>query len=191
MVIEAAVLLRIQNFKQCRGSISLVIAACLVDLVKEHQRIADARLLQGNSDASRHCPYISLTMSTDLSFVTNAAKTDTDIFLVKCLCHRMGNGGLTSSRRSHKTEDRTLAAGSQFTHGKKFHDTLLDFFEAVMSLLQDLPCFGKIHGILGFLIPRKIQQCFDIGAKHAALSCTAVHALETVDLLADLILDFF
>ena len=190
VIIELTVLLRIQNLQKCCGGISLIIAAGLVDLIKKHQRVADSGFLQCDCDPSWHGTDVSLSVATDLCLITDTSKTDADIFLVHGLCHRTCNGSFSGSRRSHQTEDRTLSLVGQLTYSKEFHDTLFDLFQSVMPLFQNLPCVLKILGILGFLIPRKCKNGFQIASLHRCLCGTGCHSFKTADLLGNLLFYF-
>ena len=129
-------------------------------------------------------------MTPDLCLITDTSKTDPDVFLVHGLCHRTGNACLAGSRRSHQTEDRTLSLVGQLTYSKEFHDTLFDLFQSVMPLFQNLPCVLKILGILGFLIPRKCKNGFQIASLHRCLCGTGCHSFKAADLLGNLLFYF-
>ena len=129
-------------------------------------------------------------MTTNLSLITNTAKTDTYIFLIHGLCNRTCNGSLTGSRRAYKTEDRTPTLMCKLTHCKEFHNTFFYIFQSVMSFLKDSPRILKILGILGFFIPRKCKNCFKISSLYRCLCRTCCHSLETADLLGYLLFYF-
>ncbi len=163
------VLLRIKHLQKCRRGVSLVVAADLVDLVEQHQRIGYARLFQAVCDPPRHCPDIRLAVSPDLRLVTHAAQTDPDIFFVQCLRDRFGDGRLARSRRSHQTHDRHLALAGQASDRQILDDAFLHLLQSVMIPLEDLLRPVDVVVILRSPVPRKFQKRLYIPALHRAL----------------------
>ena len=190
VIVELTVLLRIKDFQKCRRSVSLIVTAGLVDLVKKHQRIADSGFFQCNRDPSGHGADVGLSVSTDLRFITDTAETDADVFFVHGLRHRTGNGSFSGSGRSHQAEDRALSLVGQFPDRKKFHDTLFNIFQSVVAFFQYFPCILKILGILRFLIPRKCKNSLQIASLYRCLRCTGCHSFKTADLLGNLLFYF-
>ena len=85
MVTEGAVLLAIQNLKQCRRRVAVIGNTKLIHLVQKHQRIDGACLLHGIDDASVNCADIGLSVSADFRFILHAAQGHPHIVTVECL----------------------------------------------------------------------------------------------------------
>ena len=129
-------------------------------------------------------------MTTDLCFISHTAQTDAHIFFVHGFCDRTGNRSFTGSRRAHQTEDRAFSLVCQFAHGKKFHDTLFDIFQSIMTFLKNFPCFFQIIGIHRLFVPRKGKHCLNVTAEYRIFRDIAVCILKAFNLFADLFFYF-
>ena len=91
MINKLIILFDIKNLKQCRCWIALIISGKLVYFVKNKYRIISAGMLQCINNSTRHRTDISLSVASDFSLVTNAAKSDSFTFSAYCLCNRLSN----------------------------------------------------------------------------------------------------
>ena len=190
MIGEPAVLLGIQYLQKGGGSVSLVIAADLVDLIQQHQRILHAGLDKPRRDSSRHGPHIRSPVSPDLRLIPDASQGNPHIFFIQGSGHGPGDGSFSRSRRAHQTENGAFPLLRQRTDCQELHNPLLHFIQPVMVRLQHLPGFLHIPVVPGCLVPGQLQQGLDITPHHLALGIVVSHILEPADLLGDLLLDF-
>ena len=156
MIGKFAVLFGIKNLQQRRCCISLVVTAHFIDLVQKHQRIFHACLDQPVGDPSRHSSHVCSSVSTDLRFIPDTAKTDTDIFFIQCSCYGARDRCFSGSRRSDQTEDRAAALLCQCPHGKKFQNSLFHFFQTVVIRFQNLARFVEVLIVSGRFLPRQL-----------------------------------
>ena len=120
----------------------------------------------------------------------NAAQTNAYVFLIQCFCNRTGYRCLTSSRRSHQTEDRTLTGIQHLADCQKFQNTLFDFFQSIVLLFQNIFRHFQIQPVFASLVPRKIQQCLNIAAAHRCLCRIKACIQKSLDLFLDPLLHF-
>ena len=189
VITELVILLRIQHLQQGRCRISLVIAAHFVDLIQQHQRIFHTGAFQACDDPARHGAHVCSSVSPDLRLVPDTAQTDTDIFLIQCPGHRLGNGRLTGSRRAHQTDDGAVALAGQRPHSQEFQHPLLHLLQAIVILVQHLSGIADIGVVLGHMVPGQRQQRLNIAADHRTLGIVLSHVFKTGNLLGDLLLD--
>ena len=74
MVLEPAVLLRIEHLEQRRGGIAAEVLAELVDLVEQEQRVRGAGLLQIGDDLAGERADIGAAVAANLGLVADAAQ---------------------------------------------------------------------------------------------------------------------
>ena len=82
MVCKCTVLLRVKHLKQCTCRISAIIFRKLIYFIKNYNRIGNAAAFNPFHDPSRHSADISPSVTADLSFISDTAETDADIFAV-------------------------------------------------------------------------------------------------------------
>ena len=190
MVVEAAVLLGVQHLQKGRRRISLVVAAHLVDLVQQHQRIFHACLAHSGRDAAGHGSHIGAPVSPDLRLVPDAAQGNAHILFVQRPGDGPGDGGLSRSGRPHQTDDRAPALFRQDPHSQELQHPLFDLFHAVVILIQDCLRPLQVRAVRGRLVPGKLQQRLDIAPEHGAFRGIVPDILEPADLLFNLFLYF-
>ena len=129
-------------------------------------------------------------MSSDLCLIPDAAQTDTDVLFIQGCRHTAGNGSFPGTRRTHQADDRTPAFTGQYAHGQIFQNSFFYLRESVMIFIKNLLSPLQIAAVSGSLIPGQFQQCLYIGPFHRRLRITAKHSPVTINLPADLLLDF-
>ena len=169
VISEMAVLLWVQYFQKCRGSVSFVITAYFVNLIQQHKRIAYARLSETIGDSAGHRTDIGSSMTSDLSFISHTTKTDPYIFLIQCICYGFRYGSLTGSGRSHQTKNRCFSFTGQRSHCQIFQDSFFHLLQSIMIAVENFLCLIHINGILRYLIPWQFEQSLDIATLHSAL----------------------
>ena len=147
----------VKGFQQRGGGVAPVIGAQLVDLVQHHQRVAALGLDDAADDAPRHSADIGLSVAPDLRLVVHAAERDAHRLPVGGSGDAHGDAGLAGARRAHKADQAALELRRQFFHRQILDDALLHFVQAEVILVQDLPGFFQIHGLLGLYVPGDIQ----------------------------------
>src|SRR5699024_4659074 len=83
VVPEPAVLLAVQHFQKRGESIPFIVCAYFIDLIQQHNRIFHTSRTKSVRDAARHCAYICLPVSSDLSLISYAAQGNTNIRFLK------------------------------------------------------------------------------------------------------------
>ena len=169
MVPEGAVLLAVQHLQQCRGRIAPVIAAQLVDLIQQHQRIHGAAAADGLNDAAGHSADVRFPVSPDICLIPDAAQGEPGQLTVERLGNRDGNGGLAYARRTHQAEDLPLAIRIHLPDGNGLQNPLFYLFQAEMVLFQHLSGSIYADSLPGGLIPGHLQAHVQIIADHGAL----------------------
>ena len=164
-----AVLLRVQYFQKCRGCVPFVITAYFVNLIQQHKWIAYACLSKTVCNSARHRTDIGSSMTSDLCFISYTTKTDSNIFLIQCICYGFCNGSLTGSGRSHQTKNRCFSFTGQRSHCQIFQDSFFHFLQSIMVTIKNLLCLIHVNGILRYLIPWQFEQSLDIATLHSAL----------------------
>ena len=137
MVYKMTVLLRVQYFQQCCRSVPSVLFSYFVYLIQQDQWVFHSCFADSIYESSRHSPYISSSVSTDLCFIPDTAKTDSHILFVQGSRHRFGNGSLTGSRRSYQTQNRTVSLLIQDPYCQKFKYPFLDLIQAIVIFFQN------------------------------------------------------
>ena len=190
MIPELAVLLTVQHFQKRGEGVSFIIIAHLVNLIQQHQRILNTRMLQRAGNSSWHGPYIGLPVSPDLRLVPYASQGNTHIRLFQRPGQRLGNGSLAGTRRSNQAQDGGISLFRQRPDRQKFQHPFLDFLQAIVILVQYLLGIGDILVIPAYFIPGHFQHCLNVSADHSHLRRTVHGVLKPLDLLAKLLLDF-
>ena len=113
-------------------------------------------------------------MSTNLGFVTNPAKGDTDKLAVHCAGNGLPDGGFSNSRRSDQTEYRSLGrllTVPQLQYSKKLQYTFFDIFQPVMILFEYLSGDCTIEPVLGEFTPRTVKKPIHISKTYVEFRC--------------------
>lgn len=148
MVAERLVLFGIKHLKQSRRRISVRISCQLVDLVKQYDGIHGSRLIYRRDYAPRHCGDICLSVSADISLVTDAAEGNAHVFSLQRARDRRSDGGFTGSGRSDKTEYLILKLRIQLLYRDEFKNSLLHPVKPVVILVKYLLCRGNVDPVL-------------------------------------------
>ena len=163
------VLFRVQHFQKRRRSIPFIITAHLIDLVQQHQWIFYPGPFEAVNDPSRQSTDIGPAVSPDLRLVPDTSQTNSHVFLLQGAGHGSGDGSLSCPRRTYQTYDGCFAFGVQLSDCKEFKNPLLDLFQSIMVLIQNLLGPQKILAGFIHLIPGQIQQRLDIIPRHRTL----------------------
>ena len=132
MIVEGAVLLRVQRFQQRSRRVAPEVPCQLVDLVQQHQGVRGLGGNHGADDLAGHGTDVGAAVAADLGFVPHAAQTDAHILTAKAFGDGTCNAGLANTRRADQTDDLCLHVRCQLAHGKHFQNAILDLFQAVV-----------------------------------------------------------
>ena len=132
MVVEGAVLLRVQCLQQRCRRVAPEIPCQLVDLVQQHQGVGGLGGDHGADDLAGHSADVGAAVAADLGLVPHAAQTDAHILTAKAFGDGACNTGFTHTRRADQTDDLRLHVRCQLAHGKRFQNAVLDLFQAVV-----------------------------------------------------------
>ena len=108
VVVEGAVLFRIQHFKQRRARVPVKASHDLVDLVEHDHRVHDACPLDAGHDTAGHGADIGAPVAADLRLVADAAQGNADILAAQRLRHGFAHGGLAGTGCAHEQQDRAV-----------------------------------------------------------------------------------
>ena len=87
-----------------------------------------------------------------------------------------------------QTEHLPAQLGRERLDRQKFHDALLDLFQAVMVAVEDGLRLGKVEPLLALFVPRQVEHRVQIGAHHALLRARAAQLGKSVHFLDELVL---
>src|SRR5947209_2904666 len=158
MISERAVLLGVEDLEECCTWVAAVIAAKLIDLIKQNDRINGSSSLHELDDLPGHRSNVGPTVTPYLRFIMNAAKSQTHELSPRRPGYRFSKACLADTGSADKTQDRALWALYQLAYGQKFQDTFLDLGKAVMIFVQDLFGHGEVVDLSGSLGPWDIDQ---------------------------------
>mgnify|MGYP007126720271 CR=1 FL=1 len=168
MIVEGAVLLRVQRFQQSCRRVAPEVACQLVDLVQQHQRVGGLGGDHGADDLAGHGTDVGAAVPADFSFIMDTAQRNTGEFFVQRTGNRAGKAGLTDTGRSHKANDRRLCFRSKDADSKVLKDTFFNFCKAVMVFIQKFRCFFQIERVFAFFFPRQGKYPFQIVSRHGS-----------------------
>src|SRR5688500_14058872 len=105
MILERMILFRVKNFQYSGTRIATKIRTKVINLIQHMNGINRTRFLHRLNDLTRQRADISATMSTNLSFVSNASKRQAHKLAAGCSGDRLAQTRLSDSRWSDKTKD--------------------------------------------------------------------------------------
>ena len=188
MVIEGAVLFRVQGFQQSGCGVAPEISCQFIDLVQQHQRVGTLGRDHGRNDLTRHRANIGAAMTTDLGFIPHTTQAQAHIFAPKALGDGTSDTGLTHTRRACQTDDLCLDVRRQFAHSQDLQNTVLDLFQTIVVPVQDLLRPGNVQIIHRKGIPRQVQAGVQIGADDRSFLVAALHLGKAIHLFQQLFL---
>ena len=144
VIAERVVLLRIENLEQRRGRVATEITAQLVDFVQHEDGIVGAGAAQVLDDLARQRADVGAAMTAQFSLVVHAAERDAAELPAEGTRNAAAERGFTHARRSDEAEDGPLHVGFETPHGEVVEDAVLDLFEVVVILIEDLAGFGDV-----------------------------------------------
>ena len=188
MIVEGAVLLRVQRFQQGCGRVAAEVACQLVDLVQQHEGVRALGRDHGSDDLAGHRADVGAAVAADLGFIPHAAKADAHILAAQTFGDGACNTGLAHARRAYKADDLCLHVRCQLAHGQRFQNAVLHLFQAVVVAVQNLLCAADIKVIHCKGVPRQVKAGVQIGADDRCLLIGALHLGKTVHFLEQLLL---
>ena len=163
----------------------MVVASELVDFIQHKQRVARARFLQVLKHTSRHGPDVGFPVSADFGFVAQASEAHADVFAAERLGDAFAEGCLAHAGRTVQAKNGRFQVAFDFQHRKVFDDALLDFFEAIVVLVEHSLGVIQVKIVLRHLVPRQVEQRLEVIGLHAVFAGLRVHPLELADLFVE------
>ena len=160
MIGEREILLWIQDLQQSGGGIAAEVGAKFVYFIQHEDRIVRSGFANALNNPPRQCADISPPVSTDFRFVMHTAQGHTYEFPPERLCDRQPQRCFTDTGRPRETENRPLHYWAQFTDRKVFKDSVFDFVQSVMVLIEDLSGFLYLKAVFGRNGPGQFGQPF-------------------------------
>ena len=164
MIEKIAVLLRVQYFEQCRGRVSLVGSADLVDFVQHDNRVGRLGILERLDELAGHRADVGAPVTLDLGLVAHAAERKAE----ELAAQRAGDGtaqrGLAHTGRPDEQDNRAGNFAFQDADPDEFQDALLDVLETVVVLVQNLLGALQVELVFSIFPPRQLRQPVEIVA---------------------------
>ena len=158
VVAERKVLLRVEDFEQCRRRIAAEVGADLVDFIHHEHRIVGSGLMNALNDASRHRADIRAAMTADFRFIVHAAQAHAHEFAAERTRDGLAQRSLSDARRADEAEDRALRVFLELANGEMFDDAFLDLLEAVVIFIEDFLRFFQIEIVFGGFRPGQLRS---------------------------------
>ena len=163
VVVEVAVLLRVEDLEECRRGVALEgVGLHLVDLVKDEHGIGYLGFDDFLDDTTGHGTDIGAAVATDLGFVVEAAEGYPAIGASQGLRHGTADGGLAGAGRAdeakHLGSRLQMVGGTARKDGQVFDDTFLDFLDAVMVAVEDATRPRQVIVLAGCFHPRDVEK---------------------------------
>ena len=185
IVVEGAVLLRIQGLEQRAGRVALEVGGELVDLVQDDDRIGGAGPLEAVQNPARKGAHIGFPVAADLRLVVHAAEGDAHVLATEGPGDRPAEAGLSHAGRAVQAQDRGLHVPLELEDGEVLDDTVLHLVQAVVVLVQDLLGMLQVQVVLRIFTPRQVQHELDIVVLDAVVRRGRVVFLQTRHLLVE------
>ena len=154
---EGFVLFRIQNLQKRRRGIPFIIGAQLIDFIQQNDRVHAPGFLHGMNHPPLHRADVSTAMAADFRLVAHAAQRHPHKLAVERMRNRTGDRGFPHPGRADKAKNLTAKIRGKGVGRQIFDHPVLNLFEAIMLVIQNLPCPGDITAILGVFSIRKRQ----------------------------------
>src|SRR5262245_380268 len=161
----------------------------LVYLVEHHHAVARARLAHVLDDVPRQRTDIGAPVAADLGFVVYPAQAHAHELAPGSFRNALAERGLAHPRGTDEAQDRALAGRIQLAHGEIFENALLDLLEPIVIGLENATGVRDVDGLGIRVLPRKLHEPVEVGTYHRVLTRAFGHALESLQLLARLLLD--
>ena len=164
MIQKFAVLLRIENFQQRRGRVSLIAGANLVDLIDHDDRVGALAGLHHLDKLAGEGADVGAPVPLDLGFIANATHAEA----VEVAANGARNGaaqrGFPNPGRTHKTEDGSGHRALEDADREELEYALLDVLKPIVVLVQNAPGARQIEVILCQNAPRQTGEPVEVGA---------------------------
>src|SRR5690606_6796927 len=141
-------------------------------------------------DVARQRADVGAPVTADLRLVVRAAEADPGELAAGRPRDALPERGLAHARWTDEAQDRALAFRVELAHGEKLEDAALDLLQAEVILVEDTPRLRDVDLAFAALVPRQLDEPVEIGADHRVLACPFGHALQALQFLARLLLDF-
>ena len=189
VVLEAVVLLRVEDLEQRRRRVAAEVHADLVDLVEHEHRVRAAGGLDVLDHAAGKRADVRAPMAADLRLVVDAAQAHAHELAAHGAGDALAEARLADAGRSDEEEDRRADLLGQLAHGHVLDDALLRLLEAPVVLVEDLLGLVEVEVVIGLDAPRQADEPVDVGANDALLRAGARDPRESIDFLEGLLLD--
>ena len=162
MVAEARILRRVQNFQKRGRGVALIVAAELIDLVEQQQRILALRLRKAGHDPAGHGPDVSLAVAADLRLIVHAAKRNARELSVERSCDRNRDRRFANAGRADQAENLPRKLGRQLPHGERLQNPLFDLFKAKVIVIENFCRRLHVQPLFCAFVPRQVQHDIQI-----------------------------
>lgn len=122
----------------------------LIDLINQNQRVLRLHFLERLNDFTRHRADIGTPVSLDFGNIGKATDRETVKVPLESTSDGLADRGFANTGRSSETNDLAFDGAPELTDSDKLQDTVLDFLESVVVLVQnsdgvlDVKVFGSI-----------------------------------------------
>mmetsp|Transcript_100966 Transcript_100966/g.324135 ORF Transcript_100966/g.324135 Transcript_100966/m.324135 type:complete len:342 (+) Transcript_100966:976-2001(+) len=136
VVLEGAVLLRIQHLQQGRLRVEHGVLCHLIDLVQQDHGVVGTQRLHRLDDGARHAADVGSPVAPDLGFVLHASQSDPVELPAQGTSDGAPQRGLADAGRPVQTQDRPLHVASQLLHREELQQAPLDLVQALVVLVK-------------------------------------------------------
>ena len=192
VVAERVVLRRVEDLQQRRGRVAAVVAAHLVDLVEQHDRVHRAGLADRADDAAGQCADVGAPVAADLGLVAHPAEGDADELAAQRPGDRLAKRRLADTGRPDQghhgagptaTDLLQPAAVAPRADGQELDQPFLDVVQPRVVRVQHRAGGDEVVAVVGADVPRDVEDGVQPGADPPGLGVLLRAALELVDLL--------
>ena len=159
IIVEVAVLFRVENLEESRRWISgEVVALHFVYLIEYENRIGGTGFSDFLYDPSRHSTDVSATMSAYFRLIVQATKSHTAIGTSHCSCNTTTYRCLARARRPNKTEYLCLTLNTLIVlplhNSKVFNNSIFYLLNAIMVSIHNTASLSEVKTLWYNIIPR-------------------------------------
>ncbi len=137
-------------------------------------------------DAAGHGSHVRAPVAPDLRFVAHSSQGEAHELAVQGPGDRATERGLSDARRADEAEDRSLQGLFQGVDGEVLEDALLDLFDVVVVLVENLARPLDVLRVRRQDAPGKTRHPVQVGSDDRGFRGVGVTALQALDLLFDL-----
>src|SRR5438093_1223961 len=180
---EGAILLRVEDFQQCRCRVATKVRTDLVHFIQQHHRVVALDAAQALNDPARERPNVSATMPANLRLVAHAAERNAGELPAQCIAYALAQRGFAYARRADQAKNRPLQFVLQLDDRQELQQAVLYFAQSVVLLVENVGCRGQINFVLGRFRPGETDNPVQVIPRDGIFRSGRGDLLQTVQFL--------